>query len=183
MLGLSGGEQQSSNQSSSNTQGSSSGTSASAKTFSPQQSGLQAQIGDVLSSMLTGAGNGTISPEIQSMETNSADQINQNYSAMGKNLSNYYASRGYGTSGVSGQTQLQNQLSRQGALASNSSNYAGMQLQQNDASLLAALNYAMDPMGTTGSTSTNSSSTTNTQGSSQGSNFGVSGSIPLMPAP
>ena len=146
----------------------SSGTTA--NTYSPDQTTLQTTLAGGLGNLLSGVFSGSTSPDVTAMKTASADTINKNYSSLGDRINRFLAARGFGKSGTAGQNALQTELSRQGDLATNESNFAGLQLQQNAQSLLAALNFALTPMGT----STNSSQFGS--GSSSGSNWGFDAS-------
>lgn len=114
--------------------------------YSPAQTGLQNQLLTTLGDL---AG-GSASPELQAMKTQSADQINQNYSGLGDRMNRFLAARGFGQSGSVGKAQLQTEVARQGALAGNESNYANLALQEQNTALSDALRAAYIP----GSTST-----------------------------
>ena len=147
----------------------SSGTTA--NTYTAGQTGLMSLLGNYFQSLIPSMQSGTLSPDVQAQKTASADAINKNYSALGDRMTRFLSSRGYGKSGVAGKAQLQTELSRQGDLAGNESNFAGIQLNQNAQSLLAALNYAFNPIGKT--TSEQSSGTEWGAGAGVGGSFNV----------
>jgi len=123
----------------------------------PGQSGLQGALADYFTSLVPSLTSGTLSPDVQAMKTASADQINQNAASSTDRTNSFLASRGFGQSGLVGQNALQTELGRQGDLAANESSYAGLQLNQNTQSLLAALNFATNPTGYTQAQNTNGS--------------------------
>ena len=145
---------------SSNTNSSSTGTSA--NTYSPTQSGVQNQAGSNLMSDLTAAQSGTLTPGTQAEATSIADAINQTSAAGGSRIQQFLAGRGFGSSGQTGQADLQSELARESAQGANTANYAGQQNQMNSNNLLAALNYAFTSLGSSGASF----------GSSSGSAFG-----------
>lgn len=135
------------------------------------QSGLQDMLGKFFQSMIPSMTSGQLSPATAAVTTGNADQINKNYATVGSDLQSKLAARGMGGSGQSGQTTLQTELGRQGAQAGNLEAGGASQLQQNNADLLSALNYAFTSLG---------SAASGTQsGTSKGSQFGgsVSGSL------
>jgi hypothetical protein len=118
--------------------GTSSSTSTSTPGYTPLQSTAQGSIWSTLSNLL----GGSASPEITSMQTQAANQINQNYSGLGDRMNRFLAARGFGKSGKVGQLQEQNELSRQGALAGNASNFANTALNEQNTALSDALSFA-----------------------------------------
>jgi hypothetical protein len=138
-------------------------------TYSPGQLSIQDLLSQYLSKLFPSLASGTMTPTTQAATTAMADQINQNYSTLGDNLQKAYAARGFGKSGQAGDATLQTELARQGAQAGNLEAGASSQLQQNQQTLMDALNFAMSPIGATGSGSGT------TSGSSSG--FGVSAGL------
>jgi hypothetical protein len=106
-----------------------------------------------------------MSPNTRAVTTAAAGDINQNYQTAGDAVQKSLAQRGFGRSGASGKATLQTELGRQAALAGNESAGAKSQLDQNNQSLLAALNYALTGMGST----TTSTGTQNESGQATGS--------------
>lgn len=152
-MGLSMGE------SSGGTTSSATGSSTQNKTFSPGQTSLQKQIGTNLSSDLTAADAGTLTPGTTAMETQAADQINKTSSGLTDRVNQFLAQRGFGKSGQTGKATLQGELGREAALGSNAATFAGQQQALNSNNLLAALNYAFTTLGQTATgTSTGQSS-------------------------
>jgi hypothetical protein len=132
------------------------------KTFSPGQSSLQDQLGTSLASSLAASTSGGLSPGVQAQQTQAADAINTTSSGLTDRVTKFLAQRGFGKSGKTGQATLQGELGRQGALAGNAANFAGVQQNANSGNLLAALNYALTNLGM--STTASGSSTGNTSG-------------------
>lgn len=124
---------------------------ATQNTYTPEQSSLMASLGNYFQGLIPSLSSGTLSPDVQAQKTASADTINKNSSSLGDRMNRFLSSRGYGKSGVAGKAQLDTELGRQGDLAANESSFAGLQLGQNTQSLLAALNFAMNPTGQTSS--------------------------------
>jgi hypothetical protein len=120
-----------------------------ANTYSPWQTALQSLLGSSLSSQLSGASSGTLSPDVQAMEDNSANQINATAKSGEKNLNQNLAARGFGDSGATESGALATELGRQGSLAQNQSNFAGLQLNQNQNFLSDSLMAAFNAMGNT----------------------------------
>jgi hypothetical protein len=153
-----------------------SGTGTSTPTYSPAQGGLQQSLADALTAILSGTG---YSPQVQALQTQSADQINRQYSGLSDNLNEKFASRGFGKSGASGDVQLQTELSREGAIANNNANFAGTALNQWNSGLAQALNFAFANPGTTtstsatGTTSSNSTDLSSQKTTASGSSFGL----------
>lgn len=160
-IGASGGGQSSSSSSTGNTQ----------NTYTAGQTGLMQLLGNYFQSLVPSQQAGTLSPDVQAQETGSANTINKNYSSLGSRMQKFLATRGYGKSGVAGASQLQTELARQGDLAGNQANFAGIQLGQNQTQLLAALNYAFNPIGKT------TADTSQSSGTEWGVGAGVGGSV------
>jgi hypothetical protein len=148
------------------------GTSSTSGTYSPSQSGIQGQIGSNLSTDLTAANSGTLTPGTTAMETQAADQINKTSGGLKDRVQQFLAARGMGKSGQTGQTELQGELQRENAIGSNAATFAGQQQQLNSSNLLAALNYAFSALGSSSMGKTTGS------GTSWGVSGGVSGGIP-----
>ena len=165
-LGIGGGT------SSSSTSTSGSGTTSTKQTYSPGQLSLQDLLTRTFSSMMPSVASGGMSPNVQSMETQSADLINKSYSGLGDRMSKFLAARGFGKSGQAGKVALDTELGRQGALAGNNANFAGQQLQQNNTLLSDALMEAFASMGTSGATTSTGSSDTSGSGFQIGAGFG-----------
>ena len=159
-LGLSGGATENSNSS----------TASKTSTYSGLQNSLQASLASVLEQLMPSVGSGTLSPNVQATETANANQINQNYSSLGDRMTKFLASRGFGKSGTTGKVAEQNELARQGALATNASNAAGTQLGLDQSYLSDALGFAFANPGYFST------------GSSSGSSFGVGVGAGLTPA-
>ena len=147
--------------------GSTGGTSSSATgsevtnktpTYTGEQGGLQSALSMVLQSMIPAAGAGTISPNVQAVETGNADQINKTSASTGTAMNRFLAARGMGQSGQSGQVALQTELGRQAALGANASSAGGMQLQQNQSTLADALTFAFTNPGQYGTDNATQSS-------------------------
>lgn len=176
ILGLSGGLSGGTSSSKTNTSGSTTATGATNNTYAPWQTGLQGTLGSTLSGLLSSLSSGTESPNVKAMQSQSDNAINQNYSAAGTNLNKSLAARGFGESGTTGTAALSTELGRQSALAGNQSNFAGLQLGQNQSFLSDALQAAFNSMGQTSSGSTTNQQTTNTSGSGFGAGLGASSS-------
>jgi len=143
-----------------------------ANSYSPWQTALQGLLGSSLSSQIGGATTGTESPDVKALQTQSDNQINANYSTLGKNLNKTLAARGFGDSGATESGALDTELGRQGAIANNAGNFAGLQLNQNQGFLSDALLAAFNSMGNTTTGQTQGS------GTSWGFGGGVSAGIP-----
>lgn len=143
--------------------------SSSTPTYSGLQSGLQSTLLSALQSFLPTAATGGIGPNVSAVQTQNADTINKSYSSIGDRMSKFLAARGFGQSGQSGQTQLQTELGRQGALATNNSSAAGLQLSQNNSWLQDAFEAAFSNPGSTATGTTN--------GSSSGWSVGLGGGV------
>lgn len=154
----------------SGTMGNASGSNTTSNTYSAGQSNLQDQFTSFLSKLIPSMSSGTLSPDVQAQSTGAADQINSTYSAVGDRLNRFLAARGFGKSGQTGQSQLQTELGRAGALAANSSAAATDQLQLNSSYLSDALQAAYKNIGSTDYGSG--------QTSGVGTSFGVSAKIP-----
>jgi hypothetical protein len=155
--------------------GSSSGTAS--NTYSPWQTLLQSQLGTTLSSLLNGVSSGTLSPDVQAQKTAAADTINKNYTSLGDRMNRVLAARGFGQSGTTGSTALKTELARQGDLAANESNFAGLQLNQNQNFLSDALMAAFNAMGRTASGTTSGATTNEQNTTDNGSNWGFGGGV------
>lgn len=183
-LGASGGSSSSStNTTQAQTQNTSqSGQGSTTTTYAPGQANLQDLLMKALSSMIPGMSSGSLTPNVQAMETGSADQINQSYQSLGDRANRFLAARGFGKSGQVGQTQLKTELAREGALGTNASNAAGLQLSQNQNFLSDALQAAFASMGSSynqigsGVANTNTTGTSDTSGSGWGVGMGVGAS-------
>jgi hypothetical protein len=151
--------------SSSQNQQASSGTKS--NTYSPEQTGLMAALGNYLTGIIGGSPGGT-TPDVTAMKTASADTINKNSASVGDRSNRFLSSRGFGQSGLVGESNLRTELGRQSDLAANESSYAGLDVQQKQTGLLAALNYAFNPTGQTTSDTTS--------GTASGSKWGVDAS-------
>lgn len=150
---------------------SSTGTSSTANTYAPGQTGLQNQLGGALGQNLTAAQTGALSPGVQAAKTQSADAINKTSAGTLDRTNAYLAARGFGKSGATGKAALQTELGRESSLAGNEANYAQIQQQLNSSNLMAALNYAFTALGSTAAgTSTGKSS-----------GFGFGGGIAAVP--
>lgn len=174
-VGLSLGASQSGATDSKSTNASTAG--ATSNTYSPWQTTLQALLGGTLSNQITGATTGTESPDVKALQAQSDNQINANYSSLGTNLNKSLASRGFGDSGTTGSAALQTELGRQGAIANNQGNFAGLQLNQNQGFLSDALAAAFNSMGQTNNQNSNSNSNENSTGwgFKEGAGFSVPG--------
>lgn len=128
-------------------------------TYSAGQSSLQNSLMQAFSSLLPGITSGSLSPNVQNMETANANQINQNYSSVGQKMNRFLAARGFGQSGQTGQVATQTELSRQGALGANASNASGQQLSLDQSLLTDSLLAAFNKIGTTDSQTGSGSST------------------------
>lgn len=126
--------------------------------FSPWQTALQQMLSSTMSTLLPSVASGGISPNVQATETASADQINKNYSGIGDRMNKFLAARGFGQSGKTGQTALQTELGRQGALAGNASAAAGQQLNLDTTYLSDALMAAFAVPGSVNTGNTNGAS-------------------------
>lgn len=149
-------------------------------TYTAPQSTLQTNLAQALQTFLSGNG---YTPQVQALQTQSADQINQTAKNTGTALQRQFAARGFGQSGPSGQATLQTELARQGNLAQNNANFAGLALNQWNTGLQDALNFAFANPGQSATTSGTSSGTSDTQttGTSKSSGTqigaGVSGAV------
>jgi hypothetical protein len=108
--------------------------------MNPLQGSLQQTLSSVLQSLVPAVGSGGISPNVQATQTAADNETNQNYSSLGTRMNRFLAARGFGQSGQAGQTQLQTELSRQGAIGKNASNAANSQLGLDTGFLSDALN-------------------------------------------
>lgn len=136
-----------------------SSSSAQDNVYSPDQSTVQSLFGRFAQALIPSLTAGDLAPATEAQTTANADKINRNFSGVASNLMKAYAARGFGPSGQAGDSTLQTELARQGAQAGNLEAGADSQLQQNQQSLLAALQYAFQSLGTTAAgTSTGNSS-------------------------
>jgi len=143
------------------------GTSTTANTYSPTQTALQSQIGGNLSTALTAANAGTLTPGVAAQKNKAAADINTTSGGTIDRINQFLASRGFGKSGTAGKAALTTELGRQSALAGNEANFAGIQQGVNAQNLLAALNYAFTSLGATAA----GKSTGSTSG------FGIAGGL------
>lgn len=160
-MGLSYGTQ------SSNTNSSTSSSGSTANTYSPGQTAIQNQVGSNLSSDLAAAATGQLTPGTVAQETAANDQVNKTSAGSLDRVTQFLASRGLGSSGLTGKAGLQSELNRESTIGSNAAAFAGQQNSLNQGNLLAALNYAFTQLGSTTGASSASS------GSSSGSQFGA----------
>lgn len=131
--------------------GESSGTTT--PTYTTGQTGLQGALEKVLSTLLPGVASGEKSQNVQALETAGAEGVNRNYATLGDRMNRFLAQRGFGKSGKVGAAALETELGRQGALAKNATDAAGLQLDQNNELLSNALRFAF---ANPGSSTTNS---------------------------
>jgi hypothetical protein len=155
------------------TQSTSNANATSTPQYSSLQSSLQSVLAPALSTLVGQTSAGGLSPNVQATETGSANQINQAYSQLGNRMNRFLAARGFGQSGQAGQTQLQTELGRQGALATNASTAAGQQLNLGPTYLSDALQLAFANPG--------SSSTGTTTGSGSGYGVALGGAFGTAP--
>ena len=155
----------------------SSGTQTSSNSFTPAQTGLQSSLMAALNSLM----GGSASPAIQSVQTQSADQINSEYSSMGDRMNRFLAARGFGQSGQVGSTALKTELGRQSSLAGNTATYGQMGMNEMNTALSDSLTAAFASPSTT---TTNSGTQTNSGnllgGAMAGAGGGLSGMAPLL---
>src|SRR5262249_50878371 len=95
-------------------------TSTSRPSYSVDQTAAQGTLWQRLQSLVQGSS----SPDVRALQTQSADQINQGYVGLGDRMNRFLAARGFGKSGQAGSTALKTELGRQGTLANNSANFA-----------------------------------------------------------
>lgn len=172
-MGLSLGGSSSSSKSQTNTSNTSSSNGTQANTYSAPQTSLQDQLVSTLSSLITGP----TSPAVTAQQTQSADQINSEYSSMGQRMTNFLAARGFGNSGQTGQAEVQTEIGRQGALANNTANYGAEGLNLFQSSLTDALSAAFKNIGSTTANTGSSTGQSITTGSQSGTNWGASAGI------
>jgi hypothetical protein len=134
--------------------GSSTAASTSTPGYTPAQTSTQGSILEILNGLMKGSAG----PQVQAMQTQSADQINKGYSGLGERMNRFLAARGFGKSGQAGKVQLDTELGRQGALAGNNANFAKIGLDEQNTALQDALTAAYRPASTT---TTGSGNTTN----------------------
>lgn len=164
--GSTGGTSSSSNSSSSG---------STSNVYSPGQTSLQSMLTSALGTDVAAGTSGQLSPGVQAGETNAADQINKTSSGLSSRVNNFLASRGFGSSGTSGQMNLQEELGRQSALGANAANFAQVQQNANSTNLLAALNNAFTSLGTSSAATGSSSGKSSSWGVNAGAGFGVPG--------
>jgi hypothetical protein len=165
-MGLNFGGQ--SAQQSASTSGTSNSTST--PTYTSDQSGLQTMLSSLFKTLMPAATSGSISPNVQAMQTAGADQINKTSAGLGDRMQKFLAQRGFGSSGTSGKVALQGELGRESALGANASAASGLQLQQNSTMLADALAMAYANPGAVKSGTDSGTSS----GTSSGSNWGAS---------
>jgi hypothetical protein len=146
------------------TSSSSTANSNTTPTYSQGQSQVQGLLSSLMTTLLPSVGNGSMSPNVAATTTANADQINQNYSAMGDRMNKFLAARGFGQSGTTGTTALKTELGRQSAQGANLAAGAGNQLGLDSTYLSDALQLAFANPGNTANGST----------SGTGSQWGVS---------
>jgi hypothetical protein len=135
--------------------------------YTSAQSGLQSTLASLFQTLLPGAQSGGISPNVQATETAANNQTNQTAAGLGSRMTKFLASRGFGSSGTTGTTALQGELSRESQLGANASAASGQQLAQNNTMLQDSLAAAYANPG--------SSNTGTNSGSSSGYGLGLSG--------
>jgi hypothetical protein len=136
-------------------------------TYTPEQTALQSNLIGVLNQLLQGPN----SPQIQALQTQSANQINSEYQGVGDRMNRFLAARGFGKSGQAGEAQLRTELGRQGALAGNSASYGQAGLQLLTTGLSDALTAGYKASGQTWSEQDH------TQDNKSGSSFGFGGEV------
>jgi hypothetical protein len=155
----------------------SSGTQTSSNSFSPAQTSLQSSLMAALNSLM----GGSASPAIQGAQTQSADQINSEYSSMGDRMNRFLAARGFGSSGQVGSTALKTELGRQSSLAGNTATYGQMGLNEMNTALSDSLTAAFaSPTTTTTSNGTQTNSGNLAGGAMSGAGGALAGMAPLM---
>jgi hypothetical protein len=124
-------------------------------TYTAGQTGLQGALEKVLSTLLPGVASGEKSQNVQALETAGAEGVNRNYVTLGDRMNRFLAARGFGKSGKVGAAALETELGRQGALAKNATDAAGLQLDQNNELLSNALRFAFANPGSSTTSSYN----------------------------
>lgn len=142
--------------------------------YSAEQTGLQSELAQYLRQMLGPMAGGEMSPQVAAMKTASADTINRTSAGTGDRLNRLLAARGFGKSGATGKAALSTELGRQGALAGNEASFSGLQLDQGNKLLAAALQAAYEKIGSSynGSMSGTGTSSGWGIGASAGASFG-----------
>lgn len=141
--------------------------------YGGDQQTLQTMLGQLFQAIVPSMTSGSLTPATAATTTANADQINKNFANEGNTLQTQLAARGLSGSGLSGESTLQTELARQGAQAGNLEAGSQSQLAQNNTDLLAALQYAFNPTGSTATgTGTNTGST-----SGWGASIGGAGGI------
>jgi hypothetical protein len=152
----------------------SSGTQTSSNSFSPAQTSLQSSLMAALNSLM----GGSASPAIQGAQTQSADQINSEYSSMGDRMNRFLAARGFGSSGQVGSTALKTELGRQSSLAGNTATYG---LNEMNTALSDSLTAAFaSPTTTTTNSGTQTNAGNLAGGAMSGAGGALAGMAPLM---
>jgi len=170
-LGLNYGTADSNSTSSQTSSGTGTTAGSTTPTYSGAQGGLQGALAQTLQQLLAQGGN---SPQLQAQETNSANQINQNYSSLGTTMNRFLASRGFGNSGAVGTSALQTQIARQNSLAGNTAAYGATALSDLSTSLSQALQFAFANPGSSTAGTAAGSTTTGTTQNATGSSLGIS---------
>jgi hypothetical protein len=127
-----------------------SSTGAQDYTYSPQQAAVRNLLGDSLATNLRSSQQGTLSPGVEAQKTQAAEDINRtSTSGLQSRIEQFLGARGFGKSGATGKATLESELSREGQQGANAANFAQIQQNQNNATLMAALNYAFTQLGLT----------------------------------
>lgn len=142
-------------------------------TYSGDQTGLQALLSKVFSSLLPATADGGISPNVQAVQTAGADEINKTSSGLGDRMNRFLAQRGFGKSGATGKAALQTEIGRESALGANASAASGLQLGQNSTALSDALGFAFANPGGTKTGTTSETGDTSGWGTSAGASFSL----------
>lgn len=114
--------------------------------YTPQQQALQSQIGATLQDRLANPAN------LDPLKTAAASNVNKGFDDASTNLESRLAARGFGNSGKLVTNEKSLAVGRAGALGSLESQFAGLQLDQNNKTLDDAQRFAFSGPGSTSTT-------------------------------
>lgn len=101
-------------------------TTTSTPSYSADQGSIQSLLAEALKKRLAGGGAGELDP----LKANAVGQVNQNYAGLQSKLSSTLSAHGFGGSGKAALSTAQTEVGRQSDLGGVESQFAGLQLDQ-----------------------------------------------------